>query len=93
MKRLNFQQIEVPLDITGKRKQTGDARESFANSIYVNMSGIKAHALALKIYRSEGATEYDEGEVALIKEAANRFGLPPFIDGLQAQIDNQTKEE
>ncbi len=90
MKKLNFQQFEIPTDIAGRRCQTGDAREGFANSIYTRMGGVRAHALAMKIYRSEGPTEYDDREVDLIMEAANQFGVPAFIDGLNRQLHNDT---
>ncbi len=86
MARINFKEFEIPTDITGRNMRRGDARESFANSIYVNMNGIRAHALAMKIYRSEGAEEYGEEELAVIREAAERYGYPPFIDGLRAQL-------
>ena len=53
--QLNFQQFSVPTGVSRKNRQTGDARESFADMIYLNVNGIKAHALAMKIYQSEGA--------------------------------------
>ena len=52
MKKINFQKFEMPLGISNDRIQVGDARESVANLIYLNVCGIKAHALALKIYQS-----------------------------------------
>lgn len=94
MTRLNFREFELPLDVAGRNRRKGDARESLANVVYQNMGGIRAHALALKIFKSEGWEEYTDDEVALIRQATEKYCLPPFIDGLQAQIDNQeTKEE
>lgn len=84
--KLNFKQFTVPTGISGKVSKTGDARESFADLIYLNMNGIRAHALALKIYQSEGMEEYDSDEVSLITRISEKFCTPAFIDGLRAQI-------
>lgn len=86
MAKLDFQHFTVPSGISGKDSRTGDARESFADILYMGASGIRAHALAMKIYKSEGAEEYTDEEMRLIKGAAERFCTPAFIDGLRAQI-------
>ena len=84
MAKLNFENFTVPIGISGKNKRTGDARESFADMIYMNINGIRAHALAMKIYRSEGETEYSDDEVRLIKDVAYK---PNFIEGLRAKLE------
>lgn len=91
--QLNFQQFSVPTGVSRKNRQTGDARESFADMIYLNVNGIKAHALAMKIYQSEGAIDYSLEEVKLIIEVAEKLCAPNFIDGLKEQLDNNTKKE
>ena len=91
--KLNFKQFSVPTGISRKNRQTGDARESFANMIYMNVNGIRAHALAMKIYNSEGEEEYSQEEVRLIREVAEKLCAPNFIDGLMEQLDNQSKTE
>lgn len=91
--QLNFQQFSVPTGVSRKNRQTGDARESFADMIYLNVNGIKAHALAMKIYQSEGAIDYSLEEVKLIIEVAEKLCAPNFIDGLKEQLDNNTKNE
>lgn len=93
MAKLNFQKFSVPTGISKKNKQTGDARESFANLIYLNVNGIRAHALAMKIYQSEGAEEYTDDEVRLMKGLAERYCTPAFIDGLRAQIQKGGGDE
>ena len=84
--KLNFQQFSIPTGISRKNRQTGDARESFANLLYLNVNGIRAHALAMKIYQSEGEVTYLQEEVKLIKEVAEKFCTPSFIDGLMEQM-------
>lgn len=87
MTKLNFQQFRIPTGIDRSHHQTGDARESVANMLYLNVNGIRAHALAMKIYRSEGATDYTDEEVRTLREVADAYGTPAFIDGLREQLE------
>lgn len=86
MAKINFQQFRIPAGIDRARFNTGDARESVANMLYLNVNGIRAHALAMKIYRSEGETEYTDEEVRTLSEVANAYGTPAFIDGLHEAL-------
>ena len=70
-----------------------DVRETFADMIYNNVNGIKAHALALKIYESEGGVDYTDDEVKLVRVVAERLCVPGFIDGLNEQLDNNPNNE
>ena len=70
-----------------------DVRETFADIIYNNVNGIKAHALALKIYESEGEADYTDDEVKLVRVVAERLCVPGFIDGLNEQLDNNPNNE
>ena len=92
MIKLNFKSFSVPTGVSRKNRQTGDARESFANMLYLNVNGIRAHALAMKIYNSEGEENYSPEEVQLIKEVAEKLCAPNFIDGLMEQLNNQKNE-
>lgn len=83
----------MPAGINGRGIRTGDARESFADIVYMNANGIRAHALAMKIYRSEGEEEFTDEEVRLITGLAERFCTPVFIDGLRAQIKKGGNDE
>lgn len=93
MARLNFQQFRIPTGIDKTQYRTGDARESVANMLYLNVNGIRAHALAIKIYRSEGDTDYTDEEVRTLTDVAAAYGTPAFIDALNEQIDNQSKTD
>lgn len=86
MKKINFKQIEIT-DISGLRKSKGDAREEFANLLYTGCNGIAAHALALKIYQSEGAVEITEAEETIIMSVAEQRCTPAFIDGIRKQLE------
>lgn len=89
MKTINFKEFSLYMGISKNNSHTGDARESVANLLYLNVAGIRAHSLALKIYQSDGATEYSDDEVQLIQEVANNHCLPNFIDSLNDIVDNQ----
>ena len=63
MKKIDFKHFKIYTTVSRKAAQTVDARETFADLIYKNVNGIKAHALALKIYGSEGTAYYTDDEV------------------------------
>lgn len=92
MSNIDFQHFKVYASISRKAAHTMDARESFADVIYNNVNGIRAHALAMKIYKSEGKIEYSDDEVKLIQAVADNMCVPGFIDGLLEQLDS-TKTE
>ena len=89
---LNFKEFKIPTGISRQKTQIGDARESFANLLYLNVNGIRAHALAMKIYNSDGEDFYSQEEVRVIKDIAEKLCTPNFIDGLTEQINNQPKK-
>ena len=41
MAKIDFQNFTIPVGISKKRKQTGDARETIANLVYTRSMGIK----------------------------------------------------
>lgn len=91
--KIDFQHFNVYMAVNRKSAQTMDVRESFADMIYNNVNGIKAHALALKIYESEGEADYTDDEVKLVRIVAERLCVPGFIDGLNEQLDNNPNNE
>ena len=93
MRRIDFQYFNVYLSVSHKEARPMDVRETFADMIYNNVNGIKAHALALKIYESEGEADYTDDEVKLVRVVAERLCVPGFIDGLNEQLDNNPNNE
>ena len=91
--RIDFQNFNVYLSVSRKEARPMDVRETFADMIYNNVNGIKAHALALKIYESEGEADYTDDEVKLVRIVAERLCVPGFIDGLNEQLDNNPNNE
>lgn len=90
MTKIDFQHMKIYTGVSHKTAQTCDAREMFANIIYQQAGGIKAHALAFKIYESEGETEYSDDEIKLIQSVAEKMCVPGFIDGLNEQLTENT---
>lgn len=93
MKILDFQKFRMPAGINRAGWRNGDAREAMADLVYNNVNGIAAHRLAFKIYESDGETEYTDEEATLIVRVAEAFATPAFIDGLNEQIENQSKTD
>lgn len=89
MATLNFREFRIPAGISRREVRTADVREEFADILYTRVGGIRAHALALKIYNSGGAEEYSAEETGLIRSAAERHCLPCFIDGLYGQLEDR----
>lgn len=92
MATLNFKEFRIPAGISRRNVRTADVREEFADILYMKTGGIKAHALALKIYKSGGAEEYSDSETEMIRLAAERHCLPCFIDGLSEQLGDREGE-
>lgn len=92
MARIDFKNVKVYHGVVRRTWSTTDVRESFADLIYGNAGGIRAHALALKIYNSEGEEEYSPEEMELIRGVAERLCVPGFIDGLNEQMYNPQNE-
>lgn len=96
MKTVNFERFEIYTGISHKEVAVQDCREGFANIIYLNGSGVACHALAMKIYKSEGETEFSGEEIQLMKRFAETYGNAAFSDSLEANIkinDNETGKE
>lgn len=87
---IDFSRIELFTDIAHKNCSIVDLRTQFADAIYNLGSGIESHALALKIYNSDGPTRFEEREIQLI-ERYSKLCSPAFIDAVE-KIIHQHKE-
>lgn len=81
--KIDFTKIEVYADIDSKICIVRDIKNEFANAIYTNIPGLPAHALAYKIYNSNGEEEYTEDECMLISRCAELVLTPAYIDALK----------
>ncbi len=91
MRTINFKDFTLPLCISHAKVRIIDAREAFADLVYMNINGIAAHDLAFKIYRSDGPTAFSDNEVAIIRKVAESCATPAFLDGLMGCLKVDTE--
>lgn len=89
MAKINFKGFILYSGISKKETQVVDVRESFANLLYCETNGIKTHALAFKIYNSEGDVELNKDEQKLIKAVASEYCTPAFIDSIKDKLTEE----
>lgn len=78
---IDFSRIEIFTDVAHRHCAICDLRAQFADVIYNLGKGMVAHALALKIYNSDGPTDFSDEEVQFIKSYMTMCS-PAFIDAM-----------
>lgn len=87
---IDFSKIEIFTDVAHTVCDICDLRTQFADIIYNLGRGIECHALAFKIYNSDGLTHYDEREVELI-DKYSKMCSPAFIDAIERVFNRNAK--
>ena len=72
MVRINFKKFPLYTSIKRDSTQEVDISEVIANAIYMNVGGVIAHSLALRIYE-QGEVELNEKEIEIMKQVADGF--------------------
>lgn len=80
--KIDFKQVGIYTGIAKKTCIVQDVREDFADALYSQSVGLKSHALALKIFNSDGAEEYSDEEVKIIRMFAEQCCSPSLIDAI-----------
>lgn len=70
--KVNFKKMPVYTSIRKDKTEEVDISEVIANTIYMNVGGVIAHSLALRIYE-QGEVELSDKEVEIIKQVADGF--------------------
>lgn len=70
--KVNFKSFPLYTNIKRNNTEDVDISEVVANAIYMNVAGVMAHSLALRIYE-KGEIELNEKEVELIMQVADGF--------------------
>ncbi len=83
--KINFDELKVYTSLDKTQGTIQNVRKDFANLVYTQGSGIEAHALALKIYNGDSETEYNEQEIALIRQFS-QMCAPCMIDAFAALL-------
>lgn len=81
MVKIDFEHFKTRT-LTGVETEK-DIKLAVAEDLYEKGQGIEFHALAFKIYNSQGETEYTDKEYNLIMAYANQLGTPMMIDALK----------
>lgn len=90
--KLNFERIEVFDDVAHTQCRIVNIKKDLADLLYKFGNGIAAHALALKIYNSQGEQEYNDEECAMIGNAA-QLCTPAFIDAINTMLLGKGDEQ
>lgn len=70
--KVNFKWFPLYTSIKRDKTEEVDISEVIANAIYMNVGGVMAHSLALRIYE-QGEVELNEKEVDLMMQVADGF--------------------
>lgn len=70
--KVNFKGFPLYTSIKRDKTEEVDISEAIANTIYMNVGGVAAHSLALRIYE-QGEVELNEKEVELVMQVADGF--------------------
>ena len=82
--KINFEDIGIYTDIERKTMVRLDMKKKIANDLYNRGQGIAFHALALKIYNSQGEIELSEEEYNLLMDYTRQMGTPAAIDAFES---------
>lgn len=91
--KINFTVIPVRKSLASEVYEMVDMKTAFADLIYRHGQGIQCHALALKIYNSDSETDYDDGEVTLIRQIAEQLCTPAVSDGIKKVIESANRQQ
>ena len=80
--KLDFENVKVSADLKHEYETTVDLKEQFAELIYQKGMGLKAHALALKIFNSTADTDFNDAEINLLKTFTEQNCTPMIIDAI-----------
>lgn len=70
--KVNFKGFPLYTSIKRDKTEEVDISEAIANTIYMNVGGVIAHSLALRIYE-QGEVELNEKEIEIMKQVADGF--------------------
>lgn len=91
MVKINFEKIPIWVDLAHTTQVVKNIKKDVADTMYQHGQGIVFHALALKIYNSQGDEEYTEEEYNLIMAFAEQMATPAVYDALKS-FEPQEKE-
>lgn len=82
MKKVDFKNFPIRMNLGSSEVKRVDTRESIGNAVYHNAAGVRGLDLAMKIYKSEEAIELDDGEWNMLMQIANQTLVAPVVETL-----------
>lgn len=86
MKKINFKEFKIYLDITHEKSDTADVRRTLGDLIYKAGSGIAGLDLAMRVFKSEGDMELSEDDLEALRGVINTASTPIFIDSFNSNL-------
>ena len=81
--KINFEQLKVYTDIAKTNETVTNVKVQIADALYQNGFGIACHALALKIYNSQGECELTDEECQILMSFVEQKCTPMIIDAFK----------
>jgi len=89
MRKINFNYLQIPLDLKGLQVQAVDVRKDIGNYIYTTRTKIEDKRLAEKIYDSGGELELTNEESMLLLSIVEESTLTlPFKDAIRKSLED-----
>ena len=82
MKKVDFKNYPIRMNIGSDEVKKVDTRESIGNAVYHNAAGVRGLDLAMKISKSEGVIELDDGEWNMLMQIDNQTLIAPVVETL-----------
>lgn len=73
MKQINFGELKIWNGVARKECVVRDVREFLGDILYTRGNGVAASALAMKVFKSEGVTEYSDAEWELLMKFVEQY--------------------
>ena len=91
--KINFEQIKVFTDIAKTNETVANLKVQVADALYQNGFGIASHALAFKIYNSQGDCELTDEEYQILMSFLEQKSSPMIIEAFKnIGNDDNSKE-
>lgn len=84
--KIDFERFPLVRGIGKSVVEPMNVKAVFADELYTRGQGIAFGALALKIYNSEGETDYTDAECRLMVAFSEQCMAPNFIDSLKMVV-------
>lgn len=85
--KIDFERVEVFTDLEKKNCTVLNMRKPLANMLYQHGSGLACHALAMRLWNTEGECELDEDERGVVLRLVEQVCTPSVIDAVRVKLE------